>query len=78
MARKHLTGLSFWGHVQATQILPLRNLRQNWASVHPRRYRTDREARPQRPLPLWLAEAVSRTVACNLATMTASTATTTF
>jgi len=78
MSRKLFDDVSFWGHVQATQVLSIRNTGQDRHAIRARRCRADRKARPQRPLPLRFAEAVSRTAAWNPASMTASTGIITF
>jgi len=56
--------VSFRGHEQATQGLPVRDRRQ--ARLSSRRWRqgAHREARPQRSVPVRLREVVSSAAAC--------------
>jgi len=75
---KTLQDVSFWGHVQATQVFPIGNPGKNRLAIHPRWHRAGRKTRPQGSLPLRFTEAVSRAAAWNRAAMTASNGTTIF
>jgi len=57
----------FWALIEAPQGLPVGNQSQTRRPRRARRSRADRKARPQWPMPLQLAEAVSRNVAWKVA-----------
>jgi len=76
--RKTNEGFCFWDQQQTPEGVSVRNAREARPADRPRRQGTARKTRPQRPLPLRIREALSRSAACSPGCMTDRPAITTF
>ena len=62
--RPRLGRIQFRNHQQTSQRFPIRNASETWRARRSWGQRASREARSQRPLPVWFRTQVLRSVAC--------------